>query len=641
MRFVAATLMLVFVVCAMFGAFTWFFFSIRTRRDAAQEAGGQLAEAIGRIAAMDELSKAQVESAMRILRDQSRLEGEPSLQGTATVSGKSVPDLHLGRNSEVLNFKMVDRVKELAGGTATLFAWDGAGFVRVTTNVMKPDGTRAVGTMLDPRGKAFAALSHGRPFNGVVDILGVPYTTSYMPMLDSGGKLVGAWYTGFRLDSIASLGRSIEKSQILDRGFTALLKPSGDVLFHGKQVSEQELMNVKAHAEGWVVQEETYPAWGYTVLAAYPVADVVRRQVRMLGILTGETCLLVGLIILLQFALLRRLILGPVHDLTDRLENANLNTIIESGRNDEIGMLAAAFNRFVMRLREILLDVRVRSGATTDKSEEIRGVSEGVAARMIEQSSIAGEAAEDVAQLSRDIAVISGHTLDASKQARSATDAARDGGKLVSTVVSQMQELSRETQASVARIQSLSEHARQIGSIVGVIDEIAEGTNLLALNASIEAARAGEHGRGFAVVAGEVRRLSERTAQATRQVAGLIGGITRETEQAAIGIDQACRRAVEGASAVASLNSTFDRIVGMVAEVDGRVEQIAQSADRETSTAIDVSGMIRRVAESARETEASTELVMGATGELLDAAKAVQSMVEQFHLVDTPRDGRA
>ena len=78
------------------------------------------------------------------------------------MAGKSVPDLHLGSQSQAMNFALVDRVKELVGGTATLFVWDGNSFIRVSTNVMKPDGSRAVGTVLDPKGKAFAALSQGR-----------------------------------------------------------------------------------------------------------------------------------------------------------------------------------------------------------------------------------------------------------------------------------------------------------------------------------------------------------------------------------------------------------------------------------------------------------------------------------------------
>jgi hypothetical protein len=185
---------------------------------------------------IDQFSRAQVESGMRILKDQGRLMGVPSLQGTAVVGTRRVPALHLGPVSQTLNFAMVDRVKDLVGGTATLFVWDGTDFIRVTTNVLMPDGTRAVGTVLDRKGKPFAALVEKRPFNGVVNILRVPYTTSYVPMLDAGGKLVGAWYTGYRLDSIAALGRGIEETRILDHGLVALLEPSGAVIFHGGQI---------------------------------------------------------------------------------------------------------------------------------------------------------------------------------------------------------------------------------------------------------------------------------------------------------------------------------------------------------------------------------------------------------------------
>ncbi|MGA2887949.1 MAG: methyl-accepting chemotaxis protein [Terracidiphilus sp.] len=637
-RLVISTLLVVAVACMLCGAVAWRIASIWIYREAAAEAAHQSDEVIRQLATIDQLSRTQVESAMRALEDQGRLKGAPSLAGESTVAGKTVPDLHLGVESQVMNFAMVDHVKQLAGGTATLFAWNGTDFIRVTTNVMKPDGSRAVGTVLDPKGKAFAALSQGQPFTGVVEILGVPYTTSYVPMLTAEGKLAGAYYAGYRLDSINALGKSIEDAGILDHGFVALLKPSGAAVFHGNRISSEDLDKLRQHPEGWVTHEENYPAWGYKVLTAYPASDVMKRELIILSLPAAGTVMMVSLIILLQLVLLKRLVLRPVGDLTKHLANANLNTLLAADRDDEIGALALNFNQYVMRLRQTLLQVRDGSAATSGKSDEIRSISNNAVTSMAQQCQSAEEAADAVAGLSREIATISGHTLDASKQARAAADAARQGGDLVNAAVNHIKELAQDTQQSASRIATLSEHAKQVGSIVDVINEIAAGTNLLALNASIEAARAGEHGRGFAVVAGEVRRLAERTAQATKQVATLVSGIASETEQTASGIDSACRHATEGAETVASLNSTFERIVEMVIEVDGRVEKIAQAANHEAAAATAVSDTMHRVATNAKESARGAEQVVAAAGELLGTARTLEGMVEQFHLTDLPQD---
>ena len=140
--------------------------------------------------------------------------------------------------------------------------------------MLKPDGSRAVGTVLDVQGKAYTALAAGQPFHGVADILGVPYTTSYEPMLDARHKLVGAWFTGFRLDSIIALGKSIENAAILDHGFMELVKPSGEVMFHGNRASDAALDELRTKSSKWRVCEETYPDWGFTVVSAFPVSDV-------------------------------------------------------------------------------------------------------------------------------------------------------------------------------------------------------------------------------------------------------------------------------------------------------------------------------------------------------------------------------
>jgi methyl-accepting chemotaxis protein len=457
-------------------------------------------------------------------------------------------------------------------------------------------------------------------------------------MLDAKGSLVGAWYTGNRLDSIAALGKSIADTVILDRGFIALLKPSGDVVFRGKNVSETQVKELAAKSDGWVVQRQTFPAWGYAVMTAYPTSDVWLRILEPSVAMAAGILGLSAVVVLFQFVLLERLVLRPVRKLAQEMADADLNSLMETGRNDEIGKLADSFNRFVLRLRHTLLQVRAGSAASTAKSNEIRGVSSDAVSLMNDQLRCAEDANAAVSHLSQQIDSTARHTDEALERARSAASEARAGGELVASTVTRIQALARGTEQSAGRIASLSERVQQIGSIVEVIEEIAAGTNLLALNASIEAARAGQQGRGFAVVAGEVRRLAERTAQATQQVSSLVGGIKDETGQAAEDILAACTHAREGAEAIAGLNSRFKQISQLVIEVDGRIEQIAEAAREEASAATALSERVNVVASSARQSASGAEQVVGASGELLGIAKKLENMVERFQMRDLPQD---
>ena len=138
-----------------------------------------------------------VQRAMALLKSKAAQLGPADIAGEDPVAGKTVPALFFGKVKMNNNFALVDEVQQQMGGTATLFVRSGDDFVRVATNVKRDDGSRAIGTVLDPKGKAIAAIRNGDAYFGEADILGKAYVTGYEPIRDATGKVIGIYYVGY------------------------------------------------------------------------------------------------------------------------------------------------------------------------------------------------------------------------------------------------------------------------------------------------------------------------------------------------------------------------------------------------------------------------------------------------------------
>jgi Cache 3/Cache 2 fusion domain len=139
----------------------------------------------------------EVQAAMQLLKSKAAKLGAPNINGEDAVAGKALPALHFGSTKMNNNFVLVDEVQKEVSGTATIFVKSGDEFVRVATNVMKDDGSRAIGTILDPKGRAIAAIAKGESYFGEADILGKAYITGYEPIRDTSGNVIGIYYVGY------------------------------------------------------------------------------------------------------------------------------------------------------------------------------------------------------------------------------------------------------------------------------------------------------------------------------------------------------------------------------------------------------------------------------------------------------------
>ena len=301
----------------------------------------------------------RVHSSMQLLRERSEAIGHAGIGPPITVAGHPVNELLFGTQPQGNAFQLVDGVTRTMGGTATLFSRQGNDFVRISTNVKKADGSRAIGTLLDPNGPVIASIRQGASFYGVVDILGNPYVTGYDPIFDEAhDAVIGIWYVGYKTD-LASLDKVIGDSRVLDSGFISLFDDTGKLRFHSQTgvTTDPAVMEkiAKQQPADWTLSKQTVQGWGFTLVSAYPKSDVnhviVRQSLWISGIGLAICLVLLGL----QSALIWTRVLQPVQHLTavaDELSMGKWNhTIDEVNLKDEIGTLARAIARLSNSVR--------------------------------------------------------------------------------------------------------------------------------------------------------------------------------------------------------------------------------------------------------------------------------------------------
>jgi methyl-accepting chemotaxis protein len=239
-------------------------------------------------------------------------------------------------------------------------------------------------------------------------------------------------------------------------------------------------------------------------------------------------------------------------------------------------------------------------------------------------------ASEEMAATSSDIARNCTMTADASQQS---TDAANRGSMVVQQTITGMNVIADRVRETAMTIEALGARSEQIGEIIGTIEDIADQTNLLALNAAIEAARAGEQGRGFAVVADEVRALAERTTKATKEIGQMIKAIQNETKAAVKAMEEGVQEVEKGAVSSQKSGQAIEEILQSINEVLIQVSQIATAAEQQTATTGEVTTNIHQINDVVHQTASGAEETAAAAAQLAGQAHDLQTLVGRFRLV--------
>jgi methyl-accepting chemotaxis protein len=228
---------------------------------------------------------------------------------------------------------------------------------------------------------------------------------------------------------------------------------------------------------------------------------------------------------------------------------------------------------------------------------------------------------------------IAHNCLSAAENSNRASETAQSGAEVVRQTTDGMERIARRVMDAAKTVEDLGTRSEQIGQIIGTIEDIADQTNLLALNAAIEAARAGEQGRGFAVVADEVRALAERTTRATREIGDMIKAIQKETKGAVSAIEEGVAEVERGTEYSVRLGQSLEQILCQINDVTTQVNQIATAAEEQTATTGEIATNIQQVTDVVHQTARSATETAAAASQLSSEADHLQKLVGQFKLV--------
>ena len=519
--------------------------------------------------------------AWSVLRQQGssfRREGDKLYVGNRLLNGWSAP---------------VDEVKRLVGGTATIFSGD----QRVSTNVIKADGTRAVGTPLAAGQARDMVLGEGKPFRGEADILGQPYFTAYDPIRDDAGNVIGILYVGIPKEEVLSAIKSVRTSMAAAAFIIALIATMVSLFLTRAMFRPLTQMNRAMQALAAGETDTAIPGRGR--------GDEIGRMAQALE--NFRDALLARKAAEASNAAAeagRERMMSVLSHSLSGLSTGDLTVDVPADVPAEYQSLAQNFNAALAKLRELVAGVRMSTDAIRTGSNEIASASEDLARRTEGNAASLEETSAAITQMTERAASTASAASATVVRAGGATEAVATGRETVDEAVQAMTRV--------------AESAKGIDTVIEGLDKIAFQTRVLAMNAAVEAGRAGEAGRGFAVVADLVSALAMRAEEEAR----------RAREQLTVTQDEV----VVAVGAVQRVDGSLDQISRSVTEVHALLDGIASDNLAQSGAIQEISVAVAGVDRATQQNAAMVEETSAAARTLMHQAENLDDQARAFRI---------
>jgi len=595
-----------------------------------------------------------------------------------------IPALTLGSGVINNNFDLVDAIQEMVGGTCTIFEVLPGRLLRVSTNVKKLDGNRATGTYIPDSSPVYKTVMSGETFRGKAYVVNDWYLTAYKPMKDASGKIVAVIYVGRHILT-PQLKEVLGKTDYNGKGSCFAALSNGDFIFKKEELGEPSDATVKSLLEvrddfttydqggkKRLAYVSYYEPWDWHIGMSLNSSDLNMGTDRTM-LIAGGSVTVAGIVLSAVFFifLINRLV-APLRELssvTAQIAAGDLDARAHYDANDAIGQTVTSVNTMVETLRDKMAEAEQRSeeahqesqraheameaaererlrvtqlldtiGQVTEQAlaiavslasgaDELSAQAETIRRGSDIQKTRTQETATAMEEMNATVLEVAQNAGAAAEGADKASEHAAEGMEVVEQAIASSKNVATHTAALTEVLNELGKQAEGIGAIMGVISDIADQTNLLALNAAIEAARAGEAGRGFAVVADEVRKLAEKTMTATGEVASATTAIQTSATNSLKAMAETAGLVEKSTALSQQSGSKLEEIISQVNETADRVRSIATAAEEQSATSEQINRSTEEIHTISMETSEGIQQSVEAIRQVAELSNNLQMLI--------------